>query len=160
MRLQRWVIILSAFNYSIRFVPSKQNTVTDSLTRLAHLLPITHKEIRYATRVGPVLFRALEFVKQGWPQHVEDLQPFLTAGLSYRLSKIVFWGPRVIIPTRYDYVRKTCWKSSTQVTQAMNGWRKWLAVTYGGRTLIRKLNKLWGAVAAVNKLENHPQWLL
>ena len=64
MRLQRWAIILSAFNYSIRFVPSKQNAVADALSRLPlpstsnnedatynveerliHSLPITHKEI-------------------------------------------------------------------------------------------------------------------
>ena len=33
MRLQRWVIILAAFNYSIKFVPSKQNAVADALSR-------------------------------------------------------------------------------------------------------------------------------
>lgn len=34
MRLQRWAIILAAFNYSIKFVPSKQNAVADALSRL------------------------------------------------------------------------------------------------------------------------------
>ena len=34
MRLQPWAIILSAFDYSIRFVPSKQNAVADALSRL------------------------------------------------------------------------------------------------------------------------------
>ena len=54
--------------------------------RLVHSLAIMHKEIRYATRVDPVLSSALEFVKQGWAQHVEDLrlQPFSTADLSYQ----------------------------------------------------------------------------
>ena len=33
MRLQRWAIILAAFNYSIKFVPSKQNAVADALSR-------------------------------------------------------------------------------------------------------------------------------
>ena len=62
MRLQRWAIILAAFDYDIRFVPSKQNAVADALSRL-HLsstaggehavfrvedrlidsLPVTHK---------------------------------------------------------------------------------------------------------------------
>ena len=85
-RLQHWAILLLAFNYSIRFVPLKQNAVADSLSRLVHSLPITLKEIRYATRVEPVLFRTLESLKQGWPQHLEDLrlQPFSTADLSYR----------------------------------------------------------------------------
>ena len=34
MRLQRWAIILAAFNYSIKFVPSKQTAVADALSRL------------------------------------------------------------------------------------------------------------------------------
>ena len=34
MRLQRWAIILAAFNYSIKFVPSKQNALADALSRL------------------------------------------------------------------------------------------------------------------------------
>ena len=87
----------SVFSYDIRFVPSKRNAVAYALSRLplpsafneedaiyrveerlVHSLPITHKEIRDATQVDTVLSRALEFVKQGCPQHVEDLrlQPF------------------------------------------------------------------------------------
>ncbi|KAL9954552.1 hypothetical protein ACROYT_G042105 [Oculina patagonica] len=99
MRLQRLVITLAAFNYSIKSVPSKQNAVADALSRL-HLpstngaessifkveerledcLPFTYKEIRHATRVEPVnvLSRVLEFLRSSWPKHVEDqcLKPF------------------------------------------------------------------------------------
>ena len=65
-----------AFSYNIRFVPSKRNTVADVLSRLplpstfndedaiyrveerlVHLLPITNKEISYATRVDTLLSR-------------------------------------------------------------------------------------------------------
>ena len=65
-----------AFSYNIRFVPSKRNTEADVLSRLplpsafneedaiyrveerlVHLLPITNKEISYATRVDTVLSR-------------------------------------------------------------------------------------------------------
>ena len=92
MRLQRWAIIHSAFNYS-RFVPSKQNAVADALSRLPlpstsnnedanynveerliHSLPITHKEISHATRVDPVLSKVQDYVNRGWPKHVEDLR--------------------------------------------------------------------------------------
>lgn len=79
MRLQRWAIILSPFNYSVKSVSSKQNAVADALPRLPlpstlndedsaynveerliQSLPITHKEISHATRVDPVLSKVLE----------------------------------------------------------------------------------------------------
>ena len=72
--------------------------------RLVHSLVITHKEIRYATRVDPVLSSALEFVKQGWAQHVEDLrlQPFFNRRLKLSVEQdCLLWGPRVIKPTRF-----------------------------------------------------------
>ena len=114
MSLRRCVIILAAFNYSIKFVPSKQNTVADALSHLPLLLtagaesalfkveeqlveclPITHREISHATGVDPVLSRVLEFVKSGWPQHVEDLRlkPFFHH--RYKLSieqDCLLWG--------------------------------------------------------------------
>ena len=84
MRPQRWAIILSVFNYSIRFAPSKRNAASDALSRLpfpstfneedaicrveerlVHSLPITHKEIRYVKQVDSVPARGLESVKQG-----------------------------------------------------------------------------------------------
>ena len=94
MRLERWAIIHAAFNYSIKFVPSKQNVVADALSRLplpsrafgesavfkfeerlVDCLPITHEEISHATRVDPVLYRVLEFVRSGWPQHIKHITP-------------------------------------------------------------------------------------
>ena len=135
MRLQRWAIILAAFNYSIKFVPSKQNAVVGALSRLplpstaggesavskveerlVDCLPITHKEISHATRVDPVLSRVLEFVRSG-PQHIEDLllKPFFHRRyeLSIEQDSLV-WEIRVVIPTRYqkDILDELhCWAS-------------------------------------------------
>lgn len=52
-----------------------------------------------------MLLRVLEFVWNGWPQHVEDLRlkPFFHR--SYELSieqDRLLWGIRVVIPTRYQ----------------------------------------------------------
>ena len=124
MRLQRWVIILSPFDYSIRFVPSKQNAVADALSRLPlpsvlsdenaifrveerliDSLPITHKEISHATRVDPVLSKVLDFVRHGWPQQVEDLrlQPFFNRRFELSVEQdCLLWALRVIIPARYQ----------------------------------------------------------
>ena len=111
----------NAFSYDIRFVPSKRNAVADAWSRLplpsafneedaiyrvkerlVHSSPITHKEIRDATQVDLVLSRALEFVKQGWPQHVEDLrlQPFFNRQFELSVEQdCLLWGLRVINPT-------------------------------------------------------------
>ena len=123
MRLQRWAIILEAFNYSIKFVPSKLNAVADALSRLplpstargesavfkveerlVDCLPITHKEISHATRVDPVLSRVLELIRSGWPQHIEYLRLKTFFNRRYELSieqDCLLWGLRVVIPTRF-----------------------------------------------------------
>ena len=37
-RLQRWAIILSAFKYDLKFIPSKENAVADALSRIPLLV--------------------------------------------------------------------------------------------------------------------------
>ena len=74
------------------------------LYRLVDGLPITHKEISHATRVDPVLFRVLEFVRCGWSQHIEDLLLKLFFHRRYELSieqDCLVRGIRVVIPIRY-----------------------------------------------------------
>ena len=51
-----------------------------------------------------MLSKVLEFVKSGWPQHVEDLRLKLFFHRHYGLSieqDCLLWGIRVVIPTRY-----------------------------------------------------------
>ena len=124
MRLQRWAITLAAFNYSIRFVLSSQNAVADGLSRLPlpstvdneeaiynveerliHSLPITHKEITHAIRVDPIQSQVLGYVKQGWPQRVDDqrLQPYFNRRFELSVEQdCLLWRLRVIIPFRYQ----------------------------------------------------------
>ena len=105
---------MANYSYSFNFVPSKHNVVADALSRLplssttgsesavfkveerlVNCLPITHKEISHATRVDPVLSRVLEFVKNGWPQHVEDLclKPFFHRHYELSIEQdCVLWG--------------------------------------------------------------------
>ena len=118
-------------------MPFKQNAVADALSRLTlpstaggesavfkveerlvDCLPITQKEISHAARVDPVLSRVLEFGKNGWPQHVEDLRlkPFSTVVTSCQLNKIVYYG-------EYEWsslqvTRRICWKNYMWVIQA------------------------------------------
>ena len=95
-----WCVITTA----LPSVVNEEDAIYRVEERLVHSLAITHKEIRYAIRVDPVLSSALEFVKQGWAQHVEDLrlQPFFNRRLKLSVEQdCLLWGPRVIKPTRF-----------------------------------------------------------
>ena len=89
-------------------LPSKAGDVSAVLKveeRLVDCLPITQKEINHATRVDPVLSRVLEFVKNGWPQYVEDLRlkPFFHCRYELSIEQdCLLWEIRVVIPTRYQ----------------------------------------------------------
>ena len=96
------------FDYDIQFITTKQNAVADALSRLPltnadtgeedtfHIeqkmlesLPITHKEIRHATRVDPVLTKVQEFLTTGWPNSVDN---------DLHLKR---WGLRLVVPQHY-----------------------------------------------------------
>lgn len=122
-RLQRWAVILSAFNYKIRYIPSKENVTADALSRLpieiendnedaiyqienliVENLPITHKQISNATRRDPVLSKVLQFVSTGWPNYVNDekLKPYFAKRYEISVEQdCLLWGLRVIIPERF-----------------------------------------------------------
>ena len=120
-RLQRWAIILSAYQYEIKFRNSSQHAKADALSRLpvkrvspaigeeAEVfqlyyfddLLVTAKQISKATSRDPVLSRVLEFTLSGWPNMVKDenLKPYF--GRRNELSAdqgCVLWGRRVVIP--------------------------------------------------------------
>ena len=86
-----WCVITTALPSAF----NEEDAIYRAEERLVHLLAIAHKEIRYATRVDPVLSSALEFVKQGWAQHVEDLrlQPFFNRRLKLSVEQdCLLWG--------------------------------------------------------------------
>ena len=65
-------------------------------------LPVTNKEIRSATRKGPVLARVYDMTMTGWPDHVTDerLKPYWTRRHELSTEQgCVLWGMRVLIPS-------------------------------------------------------------
>lgn len=96
-RIQRWVLMLSAYNYEIRYKPGAEHANADGLSRLPvsnqmlavplpgdvlqlfqtlQCTPIRAEQIRRWTDTDPVLARVRRSVLSGWVDSKEpDLQP-------------------------------------------------------------------------------------
>ena len=120
-RLQRWAVLLSAYDYVIRYKSTHSHGNADGLSRLPlpsettssdpdsastfnigqiQALPVTATAIQTATRRDPVLSRVFTYVRDGWPNQVEkELQPFSTRQLEISSEGgCLLWGLRVIVP--------------------------------------------------------------
>ena len=122
-RLQRWAIILSAYNYDIVFRPTKSHANADCLSRLPlgdsvlptnddsaslfnvqqiGILPVTPQQLRSETAKDPLLSKVLLYTKNGWPHTFsEDLRPFYRRRLEITIEcACLMWGMKVIVPNK------------------------------------------------------------
>ena len=121
-RIQRWALMLSAYQYSIEYRPGNRMQNADALSRLplqervhvpipgevlqlqdylATVSPVTAEQIRQWTERDPTLARVLRFVQRGWPNHVgeESLQPYFRRRTELSvLDGCLLWGSRVVLP--------------------------------------------------------------
>ena len=96
-RLQRWALLLSAYDYVIQYKSTNHHCNADGLSRLplpgtdqpsgrevsifnvgqAQALPVTFRDIQTATRQDKVLGKVLTYVQTGWPTSIpESLKPY------------------------------------------------------------------------------------
>ena len=119
-RMQRWALVLSAYDYEIEFKRSEDHANCDALSRLPHEtsdlgsessiyrvsaidndFPILAKDIARETQLDSVLSKVLHFVMSGWPEKCEDeeLKPYYHRRLELSCEQsCILWGLRVIIP--------------------------------------------------------------
>ena len=120
-RLQRWALLLSAYQYTIQYRSTKLHGNVDGLSRLplqnnhsvsnstistfnVHqiaALPVTSRQIADGTRRHPVLSRVLHYVKSGWPVAQSDptIQPYWVRRQELTIEQgCILWGIRVIVP--------------------------------------------------------------
>ncbi|XP_064642179.1 uncharacterized protein K02A2.6-like [Lineus longissimus] len=120
LRIQRWALTLSAYDYKIVYRPGQQNGNADGLSRLPASPPpaspppaefihaldqidttvVTHTMIATWTNRHPVLANVRKFILSGWPKRVDkQYQPYF-----YRRNELtlhegcILWGARVIVP--------------------------------------------------------------
>jgi transposase InsO family protein len=121
LRLQRWALILSAYQYDIQYRSSAENQNADVLSRfpiadgteielpinhfsLVDELPITAKDIAEETRKDSVLSKVYTYVMNGWPVKVYDPALYEFVKRKEQISAergCLLWGLRVIIPSVY-----------------------------------------------------------
>ena len=123
-RMQRWSLILAAYQYEIEYRNSAEHANADALSRLVPTsvddqeeeeeevylisyleeLPVTARDIATATRKDPVLGRVYDFTLHGWPQALDDqaLQPYFSRKQELSVDQgCVLWGLRVVVPEKY-----------------------------------------------------------
>ncbi|XP_028172425.1 uncharacterized protein K02A2.6-like isoform X2 [Ostrinia furnacalis] len=134
-RLQRWALLLSAYDFSIEYVSTDNNTA-GALSRMlesykalnatthesnepeqtylhfaSEALLLKYEDIRDGTRKDPILGRVLSYVKDGWPNEVEirELQPYYNRRDELYIELgCLMWGYRLVIPStcRDDVLRE------------------------------------------------------
>ncbi len=97
-RLQRWALLLSAYDHNIEFRTTAAHGNADALSRLPlqrapkelseaqvcnirqiSMSPVTSKAIQRATQRDPVLSQVLRYTRKGWPSPVpRTLQPYFS----------------------------------------------------------------------------------
>ena len=119
-RLQRWALILAAYNYHLEFKPTQHHSNADGLSRLPlqqqtackyssaasvfnitqiNTLSITASTVQQATRRDPIMSKALYYTQTGWPSEVPAvLQPYFVRKDELSIeADCLLWGIRVII---------------------------------------------------------------
>ena len=125
-RMQRWALLLSAYNYTISYRSTKEHANADALSRLPlesdtkgedtggasfdnvfnlgqlEALPVTSQKLSQATSTDPLLSQVMAYVKKGWPSQVpHDLKPYLSRRHELTLeANCLMWGIRAIIPAK------------------------------------------------------------
>ena len=120
-RVRRWSLLLSAYEYTMKFrctsehsnadalsrvplreIPAQTETPTELVLLMEHLAdsPITAKQIQVWTRRDPTLSTVLHYLQYGWPAEVNpNLSNYFSRRTELSVHEgCILWGNRVVIP--------------------------------------------------------------
>ncbi|CAG9137758.1 unnamed protein product [Plutella xylostella] len=117
-RLQRWAVILSAYDYKIKCISSKQNCVADSLSRIPVVedikhsrtesylnfittdSPIDHRAVAKSTAKDLLLQRVVHAIRTNWQYCTDtELKPFYSIKQYLSIEGgCLLYGHRVVVP--------------------------------------------------------------
>ena len=120
-RVRRWSLLLSAYEYTMKFrctgehgnadalsrvplreIPAQTETPAELVLLMEHLAdsPITAKQIQVWTRRDPTLSTVLHYLQHGWPAKVNsNLSSYFSRRTELSVHEgCVLWGSRVVIP--------------------------------------------------------------
>ncbi|KFD58275.1 hypothetical protein M513_01038 [Trichuris suis] len=123
-RMTRWSLILSSYDYELRYRPGKSIGAADALSRLpvkddsacaepmppeVFMLevephgPVSPKDIALATARDPILSKVRTWLMSGWPHKCPsaDFAPFISKRDAFSLQRdCILFGSRVVIPSQ------------------------------------------------------------
>lgn len=129
LRLQRYAIILSAYNYTVQYVSSKNNLVADFFSRAplpigkdndrqvngeedgryflfldSTVQTVSFADIRRATESDRTLKTVVKYMNRGWPKKIKcaDVLPYFNCKNDLELHEgCLFRGHRIVIPPEF-----------------------------------------------------------
>lgn len=120
-RLQRWAVLLSAYDYTIEWKKASMMAHADALSRLPLSdatgvdqglinsfneigdVPIVNADVARETQCDPILKEVFKFINEGWPERFEDSEFKRWSVKKNMLScenECLYFGNRLVVPNK------------------------------------------------------------